>query len=112
MDNEDKMQSVREKFAVKEEQPNLPEKKAGVSPSKILVFGILSLAFAETFILGIIFGALSLKNAKQYAVENAGKLPDQAKTGRTLGKVGIILSIVFLVLEIAGAIAYNLFFNR
>lgn len=68
-----------------------------VSPSKVLTFGILGLAFSELGILGIIFSAIGLKNSKLFLLEH-GALFGQAKVGRILAKVGLIVSIVMTVL--------------
>ena len=68
-----------------------------VSPSKVLVWGILGLAFSDLGILGIIFSAIGLKYAKRFMFER-GSLFGQAKVGRILAKVGLIVSIVMTVL--------------
>ncbi len=63
-------------------------------------------------ILGIIFSAIAMGKAKR-CLNEYGYLPQQAKTGRTLGIVGLILGIVFTVLGIVvliaviGAMAYG-----
>ncbi len=67
-----------------------------VPTTPILVFGILSLCFACTFFLsflGIIFGAISQSKSKT-ALSSNGSLSGKARTGRILGKVGLILGIV------------------
>ena len=86
--------------------------KTSVSPSKVLTFGILGLAFSEFDILGIIFSAIGLKNAKLFLAEN-GALFGQAKVGRILAKVGLIVSIVYTALMpfiVIGLIEYIKFF--
>ena len=68
--------------------------------SPILVFGILALSFACTFyfsFLGIIFGAIASSKANAY-LAMGGVLAGKAKTGRILGKIGLILGIVFTAL--------------
>ena len=85
-----------------------------VSPSKVLTWGILGLAFAGSGLLGLIFSIIGLKNAKLFLAEN-GALFGQAKVGRILAKVGLILSIVMMVfwliyiiaiIALAGSVAY------
>ena len=68
-----------------------------VSPSKVLTWGILGLAFSDLGILGIIFSAIGLKKSKLFLLEH-GALFGQAKVGRILAKVGLIVSIVMTVL--------------
>ena len=72
----------------------------------ILIFGILAIAFACSYyvaFMGIVFGAITSGKVKQYAAMYpiAGK----AKTGSILGKVGLILGIVFTVLSLITIIA-------
>ena len=67
-----------------------------VSASKVLTWGILGLAFAGSGLLGLIFSIIGLKKGKLFLAEN-GSLFGQAKVGRTLAKVGLILSIVMMV---------------
>ncbi len=73
------------------------------SGTPILVFGILSLAFAQTFylaFLGIIFGAVSKSKLRSY-LASGGSLAGTAKVGRILGKIGFILGIVLTCLFVA-----------
>ncbi len=80
---------------VYEAQPVTPP-----SGTPILVFGILSLAFAQTFylaFLGIIFGAVSKSKLRSY-LASGGSLTGTAKVGRILGKIGFILGIVLTCL--------------
>ena len=70
--------------------------------TKVLVFGILGLAFACSFylsILGIIFSAIGISQANNFAREN-GAVFGKAKVGRILSKVGLPVGIVFTVLFI------------
>ena len=76
-------------------QPEVNEavsKKGGT----VLTFGIIALATALSFVsfLGIIFGALSLKKAKEI-MAYTGELVGPAKVGKILGKIGLIIGIVF-----------------
>ena len=83
-----------------------------VSPAKVLTWGILGLAFSELGILGIIFSAIGLKHANRFSLEQ-GSLFGQAKVGRILAKVGLIVSIVYTALMpfiIIGLIEYIKFF--
>ncbi len=49
-------------------------------------------------LLGIIFGAIAMSKAKNYALTYP--LVGKAKTGRILGIVGLVVSIVWIVLGI------------
>ena len=67
--------------------------------TKVLVFGILGLAFACSFylsILGIIFSAIGISQANNFARAN-GAVFGKAKVGRILSKVGLPLGIVLTV---------------
>ena len=71
--------------------------------TKVLVFGILGLAFAWSFFLsflGIIFSAIGISQANNFAREN-GAVFGKAKVGRILSKVrlplGIVLAVFFIV---------------
>lgn len=63
-------------------------------------------------ILGIIFSAIAMGKAKR-CLNDYGFLPQQAKTGRTLGIIGLVIGIVSTVLGILlafvliGAMAYS-----
>lgn len=75
--------------------------------TKVLVFGILGLAFACSFslsFLGIIFSAIGMSQANNFAREN-GAVFGKAKVGRILSKVGLPLGIVFTVLFIVYIVA-------
>ncbi len=75
-------------------------------PSSILTWGIVGLVCAFLFnILGIIFSAISLNKAKNYAAR-FGYLPEQARTGRGLALAGLIIGIVSVVLTILLLILY------
>ncbi len=70
--------------------------------TKVLVFGILGLAFACSFylsFLGIIFSAIGMSQANNFAREN-GAVFGKAKVGRILSKVGLPLGIVFTVISV------------
>ena len=75
-----------------------------VSSTPALVFGILSLAFFDTGILGIIFGAIARSKAKQYLAAN-GVLDGKAKTGNILGTIGLVLGIICVVVVVILIIA-------
>ncbi len=73
---------------------------SGPSASSVLVKGIVALACALSFygsIVGIVFGCLAGSAAKRFMNANGGQLFGQAKIGRILGKVGLILGIVMTV---------------
>ena len=61
-----------------------------------LPFGILSLVFCGSGILGLIFAIIGKKKAKAYAAE-VGQLDGKAKVGSILATVGLILSIIMMV---------------
>lgn len=67
-----------------------------VSPTQVLVFGIVSLATSSTVIVGIIFGILAMNKAKAYFAAG-GEASGKVKTGKILGTVGLILSIVMVI---------------
>ena len=65
--------------------------------SSVLKFGILGLVFSMLIpLLGIIFSSIAMSKAKNYAL--VYPLEGKAKTGRILGIVGLILSIVTMVI--------------
>ena len=71
--------------------------------SSILKFGIWSLVLSCLVpLLGIIFGAVTMSKAKNYAL--IYPLEGRAKTGKILGLVGFILAIVVMVIAIIVAI--------
>ena len=61
-----------------------------------LTFGILSLVFCETVILGLIFAIIGRKKGKAF-IAQGGTLTGASKVGFILSKVGLILSILFIV---------------
>ena len=74
------------------------------NPTPVLVWGIIGLSFALTWVLsflGIIFSCVGLKKARSFAEFTGGAYSKQATIGRNLSKagliVGIILSILFIV---------------
>ncbi len=70
----------------------------GVTPSNILLFGILGTALGYTFgLIGLIFSLIGMNKAKQYT-EGGGELTGKAKVGRILCIVGLILSIVMTLI--------------
>ena len=70
----------------------------------IFTWGLVGLITSLVIsILGIIFSAIAMSKAKR-CLNEYGYLPQQAKTGRTLGIVGLVLGIVFTVLGILALI--------
>ena len=70
------------------------------NPTPVLVWGIVSLACACTFVvsfLGIIFGCIGKKKADQY-LDFCGGGSKQATIGRNLSKAGIIVGVILTVL--------------
>ena len=79
---------------------NYTNQESTPSPTKILVFGILGLAFSCSFFLamgGIIFSALCLSLANEY-YRITGQLTGKIKVGRILSRIGLILGIVMVAL--------------
>ncbi len=75
----------------------------GVSPTGVLVFGILSLCLST--VPGFIFGILAMVKGKRYYAE--GGVPDgKVKAGKIMGTVGWILSLVTLLISAACLIPY------
>lgn len=70
---------------------------AGPSPTKVMVFGIIGLALSSAGIPGLVLSIIALRFADEFARLNGG-LFGQAKVGRILGKVGLIVSIVMTVI--------------
>lgn len=73
-----------------------PSAQSAALASSALTFGILALAFACTWIvsfLGIVFGIMA-KNKADNVLRMDGILTGKAKTGRILGKAGLIAGII------------------
>lgn len=104
--------SNEESVAQPQEQPvyQAQPQPAGspVSAISILVFGILGIALALEFPpAGIILSIIALDKAKKYSL--FAPLTGKAKTGKTLGKIGLILSIVAILLCIVYLVLYVLY---
>ena len=72
------------------------------SPTPVLVWGILGLAFAVSgplSFLGIIFSCIGRGKAKEY-IDQYGTSSKQATVGRNLSKAGLIAGIVVTVLVV------------
>lgn len=74
-----------------------------VSPTSVLVFGIISLA-TSAGVVGIIFGILAIVKAKAYYAAG-GEASGKVKAGKILGIVGLICGILAIVIYIICAIA-------
>lgn len=68
-----------------------------LNPTPILVLGILTLVFCESFV-GIILGLIASKKVKDYLAQG-GVLTGKAKIGSILARVGLIISIVATAIE-------------
>ncbi len=89
------------------EKPTLP------NSTLILVFGILSIVTCCCWgVLGLIFGIIALVMAKQ-AKETYLAEPElysgynNVKTGRILAIIGIVLSAIYLIINIVFVILYG-----
>lgn len=82
----------------------------GVTPTKIMVLGIIAAALAELGIPGIILGAIAMSNSNRY-VAAGGVACGQSKTGRVLGRVGLIAGIAMTVFWIVYVIIYAAMFS-
>lgn len=83
----------------------MEEQKAGT-----LTWGILSLVFAETGLLGLIFAIIGKNKAKKH-IAAGNQLVGADKVGSILSTVGLILSIImiaywaiFIIAFIAGVL--------
>ena len=88
-----------------DQQPPSPatdelEKKKDTLSGEILKWGIMSLAFAQSFwlsFIGIIFYAKMKKRAKKYS-KLFGDLTGRASVGHGLGTAGLIVGIILTVI--------------
>ena len=79
------------------------------SPTPVLVFGIIGLALSGTGIFGLIFSIIGLVKAKNY-IAAYGPVSTQARVGKILATVGLIVSIVMIVFWIAFIILMSVVF--
>lgn len=78
-----------------------------VSPTQVLVFGIISIATSGA-IIGLIFGILAASKAKAYYAAG-GEACGKVKAGKILGIVGLVCAIVALVIYVIYGIAIGTF---
>ena len=76
-----------------EQNRNLP------TPGSILAFGIIGLATCGTGIIGLIFSIIAISKAGKFR-QGSAERSGQVNTGRALGIVGLILSILMIILWI------------
>ena len=74
-----------------------PAYQQPAAPVSVLPFGILSLVFAGTGIIGLIFAIIGLSKSKKFVAQN-GSLFGSAKVGKILSIIGLVSSIVMLAL--------------
>ncbi len=86
-----------------------------VSPTSVLVMGIIAIALAwEPFvsIAGIVLGAIAMSKANRYYAEG-GLQSGQVKTGKILGTIGmiggIVMTVIYLIALIVGIGVGSLF---
>lgn len=72
-----------------------PQPPAEDNSTKLLIFGILSIALSG--VIGLVFAILAKKEATKYE-QNFGPATGKAKVGKILGTVGLIVSIIATVL--------------
>ena len=68
----------------------------------VLILGIVALCLAISFFFsvgGIVCGAIALSQAAKI-LRTYGSLPDKVRTGKNLGKAGLIVGIVFSVISV------------
>lgn len=75
-----------------------------VSPTSVLVFGILSLALPFP-VVGLIFAIVARKKATTF-IEETGTTCGQVNTGKILATIGLILNIISLVSAVGGLLFY------
>lgn len=75
-------------------QPSRPT--GGGDYARILVYGILGLALSTIFFIGPIFAIGALVNYSRY-VEMYGNNSGQARIGRVLAIIGLVISALFIV---------------
>lgn len=79
--------------------------KSSVSPSSVLVFGILSLVVP---IVGLIFAIVARKKATTF-IEETGTTCGQVNTGKILATIGLILNIISLVSAVGTFLFYVIY---
>lgn len=77
-----------------------------VSPTSVLVFGILSLVIP---IVGLIFAIVARKKATTF-IEETGTTCGQVNTGKILATIGLILNIISLVSAVGSLLFYVIYF--
>ncbi len=75
-----------------------------VTPTQVLIWGIVAVATCESGILGIIFGIIGKNKAKAYVAAN-GQTTGQVKTGSILSTVGLVIGIIMTVVWVITIIA-------
>ena len=80
------------------QQPVYQQPAAPDNSGSVLAFGILSLALCEVPILGLIFAILGLTKSGAFAAAHGGTVFGNAKGGRILSIVGLIVNIIMNVL--------------
>lgn len=79
-----------------------------VSPTSVLVFGILSLALPFP-VVGLIFAIVARKKATTF-IEETGTTCGQVNTGKILATIGLILNIISLVSAVGYILLYAIGF--
>ncbi len=85
---------------------NVRTQQPAGNPSKVLVFGILGLAFGlSTGILGLIFSIIGLNMANSY-IATYGDISNQVRIGKRLSIAGLIISICILIVWVVCIIVF------
>lgn len=82
----------------------------GDSPTKILIFGILSLALGSA-VIGLIFSIMGMVKANRFIASN-GNISKQVSIGKKLAIAVLVISIICLVCYIIGAVVIATHWNE
>ncbi len=72
------------------------ENPASISPTAVMVWGIVAASLGASGLIGLIISIIARKKSKQYLNEG-GIICGQSKVGSILSKVGLGLSIGFMI---------------
>lgn len=85
-----------------------------VSPTNVLVFGILSLALGNIPYVGVIvafiFALITRSKVKKYLAENNGETCGMVKTGSILSNISLVFTTIALVCYAVIIVVYIVYF--